>query len=482
MRNPFKKATIPAPAAVHNRVVDLSSPTFAGLETQGYGGWAYRGLLGVPSVYRSVVLLSGLIGTLCLEAYRDAGGEDSLPAKIYPTPTALSDPSAGHDTAAAFFSSLVTDYLLEGNAIAVVAARNSQGWPTAFAQVPSSQVQVRYVNGGVAYNDPEKALYPIEYRIGQMTFSPADILHVKGGIFAPGALRGCGVLEHALSALQLAANLEAQAGAISQHGVPTGTLKAAAGSAVTPEQMTEAKEAWLQSQQTRTIAGLAPDIDFQAISWDPTQMQLLEARRFSTEQMCLLFGLPASMLNVSGGSYNYTNIGADGVALLKFTVDQILIRFEQALSQHLPRGTYAKFDRDAILATDQASRYAAYAIGLAGAPFLDVDEVRLAEKLPPMPKPPEPEPMPVPPTGVPGAADPNSEAEAGQAQAAPGVAATRAAMDERPIVVNIAMPEPQKPPVVNNYVQMPDQPTPNVTVNVPRSMPTVNVNRQVVKS
>lgn len=482
MRNPFKKATLPTPAVLHNRVVDLSSPTFAGLETQGYGGWAYRGLLGVPSVYRSVVLLSGLIGTLPLYAFRDpTGSDEDLPVRIYPTPSALSDPAAGHDTAAAFFSSLVTDYLLEGNAIAIVAARNADGWPTAWAQVPSSQVQVRYSDGGVAYNDPERALYPVEYRIGQQTFSPRDVLHVKGGIFAPGALRGCGVLEHALSALQLAANLELQAGSVSQHGVPTGTLKAASGSAVTPGQMREAKEDWLQSQQTRTIAGLAPDIDFVPISWNPDEMQLIEARRFSVEQVSLLFGLPASMLNVSGGSYNYTNIGQDGVALLKYTVDQILIRFEQALSQHLPRGTSCKFDRDAILATDTASRYAAYQVGIT-AGFLTEDEVRRWENLPPLPPKPEPDPIVPPMPGVPGSADPNSEAEAGQAQAAPGVAATRAAMDERPIVVNIAMPEAAKPPVVNNYVQMPDQPTPNVTVNVPRSMPTVNVNRQVVKS
>lgn len=468
------------PVIQHNRVVDLSSPTFAGLETQGYGGWAYRGLLGVPAVYRSVVLLSGLIGTLPLYAFRDAtGDEESLPVRIYPTPTALADPAAGHDTAATFFSSLVTDYLLEGNAVAVVAARNADGWPTAWAQVPSTQVQVRYTDGGVAYNDPERALYPVEYRIGQMTFSPRDVLHIKGGIFAPGALRGCGVLEHALGALQLAANLEAQASSISQHGVPTGTLKAATGSAVTPEQMADAKEAWLQSQQTRTIAGLAPDIDFQPISWNPDDMQLIEARRFSVEQMSLLFGLPASMLNVSGGSYNYTNIGQDGVALLKYTVDQILIRFEQALSQHLPRGTSCKFDRNAVLATDATSRYTAYNLGITGG-YLDVPEIRRWENLPPLPEAPEPDPTPIP--GDTSAADPNSQAEAGQAEAAPGVAATRAAVDERPIVVNVNMPEAAKPPVVNNYVQMPDQPTPNVTVNVPRSMPTVNVNRQVVKT
>lgn len=463
----------------HNRVVDLSSLTFAGLETQGYGGYAYRGLLGVPAVYRSVVLLSGLIGTLPLYAFRDATGSDeTLPVRIYPTPTALSDPAAGHDTAAAFFSALVTDYLLEGNAIAVVAARNGSGWPTAWAQVPTTQVQVRYTDGGVAYNDPERALYPVEYRIGQRTFTPRDVLHIKGGIFAPGSLRGCGVLEHALGALRLAANLEAQADAISQHGVPTGTLKAATGSAVTPEQMADAKEAWLQSQQTRTIAGLAPDIDFQPISWNPDDMQLIEARRFSVEQMSLLFGLPASMLNVSGGSYNYTNIGQDGVALLKYTVDQILIRFEQALSQHLPRGTSCKFDRNAVLATDAASRYAAYNLGITGG-YLEPDEIRRWENLPPLPEKPQPDPTPIP--GDPNAADPNSQAQAGQAEAAPGVAATRSAVDQLPFVVNIhnQMPDQSPPNVIVNPPLI-NVDAPNVTVNVPRSMPAVTLKRQEV--
>lgn len=108
------------------------------------------------------------------------------------------------------------------------------------------------------------------------------------------------------------------------------------------------------------------------------------ARRMSAEEIAQLFGVPLRYLGMSVGGLTYSNPTLDSVDLLKFTIDQHLERFEQELSRHLPRGTWAKFNRDAVLRADTASRYAAYQTALT-AGFLTIEEVRDLEDLPPLP-------------------------------------------------------------------------------------------------
>src|SRR5690606_14847170 len=136
-------------------------------------------------------------------------------------------------------------------------------------------------------------------------------------------------------------------------------------------------------QRTRTIAVLNETTDFQPIAWNPTDMQLLEARKFALHEIALMFGLPLSFLGVEQASRTYTNTEQEGLSLVKYSLRGPLARFEQALSQHLPRGTWAKANLDAFLRSDTLTRYQAHAIALQ-AKFLTDDEVRALEDLPPL--------------------------------------------------------------------------------------------------
>ena len=69
--------------------------------------------------------------------------------------------------------------------------------------------------------------------------------------------------------------------------------------------------------------------------------------------------------------------------LLRFALMPWIVRFEQALSDLLPRGQVARFNVDAFLRPATLDRYQAHKIGI-DAGFLTVDDVRKIEDLEPL--------------------------------------------------------------------------------------------------
>lgn len=337
----------------------------------------YGGAFKIPGVRRAANLVAGLLGGLPWNAFRERAGLPVL--KLSPRPPLLEQPSPP-ETRVVTISSMGLDYLMDGNAIAIVAARNVEGWPTAVVPVPARMVGIRRVGPW----DP-KPVGPIEYNVGGEVFGSHDVIHVKGPC-EPGALRGLGVLEADLDeTIALVREQQRQARSISQHGVPTGVLKAMSPD-VTKEQLTAAKVKWLENQRDRTIQALAPGTEFEPLSWNPDELQLVDARRYSLTDLELMFGLPVGWLGGMNSARQYSNIEQDAVNLLKFSLGEHLARFEAAFSQHMPRGTVAKADLDALLRNDMLTRFQAYKIALdPTSGWMKRDEVRALEELQPLP-------------------------------------------------------------------------------------------------
>jgi HK97 family phage portal protein len=338
---------------------------------------AYQGGMGLPGAWRASVLLSDLIGGMPWHAERERVGK--APQRVEPCPPLLEQP-APPDPRVTTFSSLALDLIWHGNAVALIAARNREGWPTAILPVPAELVFVDRVKPGDGLDLPVGS---VVYRIGRGTYSPHDVIHVKGPC-KPGALRGLGVLEnHLNTTLALASEQSRQAKASTGGGVPTGVLKVDD----TPEDPLEQDESdelkanWLRAQSTRTIAVLNARTSFTALAWNPTEAQLLDARRFSLHETALIFGLDPSWLGVSMDSRTYQNQETKGLDLLKFSLNGHLARFEQVFSLHLPRGTEARASLDSVLRSDTLSRYQAHEVGIR-AGFLTQDEARELEHRP----------------------------------------------------------------------------------------------------
>lgn len=340
--------------------------------------WAtddYSGAMGIPGAWRAANLIADLIGSFPWALYRERGGV----ASKMPTPLFLEQP-APPETRMDTFSSLALDLVWHGNCGGPIASRDAAGYPTSFLPIPANDIHVRRVTRGTWSSLPVGEL---EYSIGGVTMPHFDVLHIKGP-HEPGAVRGVGVLEAHLSTINLAHEQRRQALGLARHGVPTGALKSE-----TPD-LTQAeadllKERWLTAQRTRTVAVLNATTDFKPISWNPEEMQLVEARKLTLQELALIFGLPARyLLAPSGDAMTYSNIQAERLDLLQTSsLVGHLARFEAALTALRPRGEFVKANYDSWLRGDTKTRYEAHAIAIDKG-FLSVDEVREIEDRPPL--------------------------------------------------------------------------------------------------
>lgn len=374
--------------------------------------WArgpYQGGMSLPGAWRCALLRSDLLGQVPWHAYRTRA-RGGVAERIEPTPAFLEQPSPPEPRMSTI-SSLELDLIWHGNGIALISGRYPTGWPSSYLPVPAESV---YVKRAIHNDDTGLAAGSVAYQIGGRWYPASQVLHVKGPS-RPGALRGMGVLEaHLEGTLGLAKDQAREAQSLGTSGVPTGVLRS------TDEEMDQAdadelKARWMVSQRTRTVAVLNHQTSFEPIAWNPTETQLLEARKFSLHEQALIFGMDPSWLGVSGSSMTYSNIESQAVNLVKFTLAGDLARFEQTLSLAMPRGTEAKANLDAILRGDTLGRYQAHALALNR--WLTADEIRALENREPltpaqlagMSPTPAPAPAPAPaPTADPASEEPTA--------------------------------------------------------------------------
>lgn len=344
---------------------------------------AYRGAMSIPGAWRASTLLAGLLGRLPWDAYRKFGGRPE--EKLEPKPPLLEQPNPP-ETGMSSFRSMGLDYLWDGNAIALVAARNAFGWPTAAVPVAASSVGVRRVG---KFDTSPLPAGSIEYKIGDMVRGSQDVIHVKGPC-KPGALRGMGVLESHLNTLSLASEQSKQARSVSNHGVPTGVLESS-NPDLTEAEALDMKAQWLANQRDRSIAVTNASTKFVPLSWNPEQLQLVQARKFTLNELELIFGLPVGWLGGTDSSRKYSNMSQDDVAFMKWTMGDHIEQFEQTLTLAFPRGTKVRANQDAVLQADTLTRYQAHEIALTNG-FITTNEVREYEHRAPLPdKPAQPD-------------------------------------------------------------------------------------------
>lgn len=334
---------------------------------------AYKNGMSIPGAWRASLLISGLLAGMPWNAFRKPSGDDPAPRLVTPTPPLLEQP-APPDYRFTTLRSMGLDYLWDGNAIGIYAARDRFNRPTAIVPVPASLVGVRRVDDW----DYPLPVGSIEYSIGNLRFAPHELLHVKGPC-EPGGLRGLGILEAHMNTMRASASLSADAHSIK--GVPTGYLKSTNPDMKQP-QADALKRKWLESQTVRTVAVLNATTEFIPLSWNPEQAQLIEARKFSLTEWENIFGLPVGWLGGQTSSRTYSNIEQDAINLIKFSMNDHYTAFKEALSQAFPPGITVEPDLDALLASDTVNRYTAYATATGNKPWMLPSEVRGKERMP----------------------------------------------------------------------------------------------------
>jgi HK97 family phage portal protein len=123
--------------------------------------------------------------------------------------------------------------------------------------------------------------------------------------------------------------------------------------------------------------------EFQVLSNNAQESQLLESQVNDLTTAANILGLPAYYLGSPNSSRTYSNVEQENLQLVRWSIQPIAQRIEEALSDLLVRGQNAKFNYDSLLRTDTKSRYEAHALAIQNG-FLTVDEVRAMEQRDPI--------------------------------------------------------------------------------------------------
>ena len=220
----------------------------------------------------------------------------------------------------------------------------------------------------------------IYYLYKSKTYTSANIKHIKlWHNPSSTSLLGEGPLQRHRSVLRSALDLHNYSDNwFRTAAVPTGTLTTS--EFLSADVARQNKEAFVASQQERSIAVLSSGLKYDSIALNPEQAQFLENQKFITRQIAMMFGVPTMYLGmgIEGQGMTYVNGNEDRAKLFEDGLQQYIVRIQQAITDLLPRGQYAEFNLTEFLRPNVKTRYESYAIGLTNN-FLTVPEVREME-------------------------------------------------------------------------------------------------------
>jgi HK97 family phage portal protein len=318
----------------------------------------------VPALFRGTTLIADAIGALDLNAYRK-GREVKPCPKILERPVPL-------QTRMQTISAMAASLILDGNYYAVLGEPEDNGLADQFFPVAVDRVSIREDRGRVIY------------RIDATDYAPTEILHIRN-FCLPGEHYGRGVVNMQRQAIGKAIAINEYTASYFNGGVnPTAVIKSA-NPDLTQEEADALKSQWLQmySGRNRAPAVLNASTEFEVLSGNAQESQMVETQVQSLTDAANILGLPSYYLGAPNVSRTYSNVEQENLQLVRWSIQPIAERIEQALSDLLVRGQVARFDYDTLLRTDTKSRFEAYQIGIANG-FLTADEVRDMENRDPI--------------------------------------------------------------------------------------------------
>jgi HK97 family phage portal protein len=285
--------------------------------------------------------------------------------------------------------------LIEGNAVGLIADRDSLGYPTTIVLKDLNRVQVGYDGNGY-----------VRWHIDGKDVPTDRVFHFRA-YPQEGKIMGLSPIGLHMRTVGIGINAEEFGSRFfSDGGHPTAILTSDA-------KLDKTQAALVKSRFLDAIRGsrepvvLPNDIKYQPIQINPQESQFLETQRYSAAQCARIFGPGvAEMLGYeTGNALTYANVESRSLHVLIYTLNSWLRRLEAALSSQkmTPRGQYVRFNREALLQATTLDRYRAYEIALKNR-WQTVNEVREIEDYGPVSWGNEPNPATpaTTPQGIPG--------------------------------------------------------------------------------
>jgi HK97 family phage portal protein len=339
-----------------------------------YSAGGIDGALRLQPVYSCVRVLAEGVAQLPWEQFRDAGDQQ---VKM-PLGQLLAKPSAFLNRFDWKYQ-LISSAALDGTAFGLVTDRDGYGFPTTVEWLPPELVAVQ---DSTPFN-PAKTQF---FYAGKQV--PREQLLLVRAFTIPGRTRGVSVIRHFQMLIESGQDALAYgAGWYKSGGAPPGVFKNAEYE-VEEEQSNVIRRKLVAVQRNREPLVLGRDWTYTPIVVPPDEAQFINAMQMNATQIAAIYGVPAHKVGgaTSTGDMRYSNVESEQIGFIQDTLDPWLVRLEEALGEYLPAQQYMQFNRDARLRMTPETRWGVYraARDIGG---MNVDEIRKAEGLKPLPKP-----------------------------------------------------------------------------------------------
>jgi len=220
----------------------------------------------------------------------------------------------------------------------------SDGFPRTWTVLDSARLSIQAENGSRVY------------KLGDMVLDSRRVVQIDRNPTT--SLRGSSALRayaQAAWGLLAAGN---QSLVVNQGGIPKFYLKS--DRPLTKQQSEDLQNQWMERTAARNGAPpvLPPHITPTDMSFDPSDLALLETQEFNAKAIATAYGVPSVLLNMAlQGGLTYQNPASLGEMWWRFELRPTATRIANALTaQMLPRGQWVSFDAaDTFLPLDSMS-------------------------------------------------------------------------------------------------------------------------------
>lgn len=273
---------------------------------------------------------------------------------------------------------LVVDMLLYGDGLAYI-ERAKDGTPTGLVYCPHGTYTI-------VYNEQSRDLYYIIQSVRKGKVEPIDVIHIVKN--SKNGVQGRGILEYAYKSINLSQYTEKAALDYFSSGCHVSGVLTTNSPRLTDEQRNAIRTAWSQAhgKNGTGTAVLEAGMQYQAVSSNSKDSQLLESRLFNIQDIARFFNINPVLLGDLSHS-SYSTIEASLLEFVTHTLYPYIILIEEELNRKLikpsEKNLYVDLDAQFILKSDKTSQ-ANYLASLVKNGIMTINEARVQVGLNPM--------------------------------------------------------------------------------------------------
>lgn len=319
------------------------------------------------SVYRAVTLLSGLVAQISVnvkEAHES--GQGAKPATAHPNYRLLKHQPNDFQTSYHWRNSMMMSLTLRGNAYSAILWKRD-----------GTIDQIRFIHPNwvqVYIDDDGHPVYRVRLHPVHgpwIWLSRFEMHHLW--VDSMNGYIGISPIEANREGIGLAQGAEEYAARLMANGaVPSGILKVPP--ATGPEAKAAARISWEEAHRgignAHKLAVIPNDLAFEKIAMSSVDAQWIELRKFQKEEIATIYGIPADLMEMSGGRSmgGVTGVEQRFLSFLATTLDKYLVAWEQVMDKDFftPEEYdrfWPRFERSELLRTDQLTLFRTFAIG-----------------------------------------------------------------------------------------------------------------------